>query len=186
MRNSIAGSQTDLILLDFSKAFDKVSHQKLLLKLHKYGIRGPTLKWIQAFLSDRTQTVVIETEKCDTVPVTSGVPQGSVLGLILFLIYINDLPDTTKSKVWLFADDTAVNLAVSSLENAHILQQDHDRLHQWELQWDMEFDPSKCVQNPSPKPVPGAWSGFGISCRLSSIWAWKSATTYHSTITLRI
>ena len=74
MRNSIAGNQTDLVLLDFSKAFDKVSHQKLLLKLHRYGIRGPTLKWIQAFLSDRTQTVVIDNEKSATVPVTSGVP----------------------------------------------------------------------------------------------------------------
>ena len=112
MRNSIAGNQTDLVLLDFSKAFDKVSHQKLLLKLHRYGIRGPTLKWIQAFLSDRTQTVVIDNEKSATVPVTSGVPQGSVLGPILFLIYINDLPDKTRSKVRLFADDTAIYLAV--------------------------------------------------------------------------
>ena len=118
MRNSIAGNQTDLVLLDFSKAFDKVSHQKLLLKLHRYGIRGPTLKWIQAFLSDRTQTVVIDNEKSATVPVTSGVPQGSVLGPILFLIYINELPDKTRSKVQLFADDTAIYLAVSNLEDA--------------------------------------------------------------------
>ena len=124
MRNSIAGNQTDLVLLDFSKAFDKVSHQKLLLKLHRYGIRGPALKWIQAFLSDRTQTVVIDNEKSATVPVTSGVPQGSVLGPILFLIYINDLPDKTRSKVRLFADDTAIYLAVSNLEDAQILQQD--------------------------------------------------------------
>ena len=133
MRNSIAGNQTDLVLLDFSKAFDKVSHQKLLLKLHRYGIRGPTLKWIQAFLSDRTQTVVIDNEKSATVPVTSGVPQGSVLGPILFLIYINDLPDKTRSKVRLFADDTVIYLAVSNLEDAQILQQDLDHLHLWEL-----------------------------------------------------
>ena len=72
MWNSIAGNQTDLVLLEFSKAFEKVSHQKLLLKLHRYGIRGPTLKWIQAFLSDWTQTVVIDNEKSATVPVTSG------------------------------------------------------------------------------------------------------------------
>ena len=141
MRNSLAGSQTDIVLLDFSKAFDKVNHQKLLLKLHRYGIRSPSLKWIQAFLSGRTQTVVLENEKSDTVPVTYGVPQSSVLGPILFLIYINDLPDRTRSKVRLFADDTAI----SNLQDAQILQQDLDQLHEWELQWDMEFNPSKCV-----------------------------------------
>ena len=95
----------------------------------------PTLKLIQTFLFDRYQTVVLENEKSVTVPVTSGVPQGSVLGPILFLIYINDLPDTTKSKVRLFADDTAIYLAVPSLEDADILQQDFD---QWELQLDMK------------------------------------------------
>ena len=144
-RNSLAGSQTDLVLLDFSKAFDKVSHQKLLLKLHQHGIRGPSLKWIQAFLSGRTQTVVLENGKSGTVPVTSGVPQGSVLGPILFLIYINDLPDKTRSKIRLFADDMAIYLAVSNLQDAQILQHDLDHLHEWELQWDMEFNPSKCV-----------------------------------------
>ena len=98
-----------------------------------------------SIFSDRTQTVVKENEKSDSVQVTSGVLQGSVFCPILFLIYSNDLPDTTKSKVRLFADDTAIYLAVSSLEDAHILQQDLDRLHQWELQWDMELNPSKCV-----------------------------------------
>ena len=76
---------------------------------------------------------------------TSGVPQGSVMGPILFLIYINDLPDRTRSKLRLFADDTAMYLAVSNLQDAQILQQDLYQLHEWELQWDMEFNPSKCV-----------------------------------------
>jgi hypothetical protein len=111
-RKASQGKQTDLILLDFSKAFDMVNHEKLLLKLHKYGIRGPTLSWIRAFLSGRTQTVVLEGESSDTVPVTSGVPQGSVLGPILFLVYINDLPDSITSQTRLFADDTAVYLSI--------------------------------------------------------------------------
>ena len=88
MRNSIAGNQPDLVLIDFSKAFNKVSHQKLLLKLHRYGIRGTTLKWIQAFLSDRTQTVVIDNEKSATVPVTSGVPQQAFKWALLFLFFL--------------------------------------------------------------------------------------------------
>ena len=135
-RNSLAGSQTDLVLLDFSKVFDKVSHQTLLLKLHQYGMRGPILKWIQAFLSGQTQTVVLENEKSGTVPVTSGVPQGSVLGPILFLVYINDLPslpDKSRSKIGLFAYDTTIYLAVSNLQDAKILQQDLDHLYEWEL-----------------------------------------------------
>ena len=107
-KNTSAGKQTDLILLDFSKAFDKVSHSKLLWKLHQYGIRGNTLSWIRAFLGDRSQTVVLEGEESGSVPVTSGVPQGSVLGPILFLVYINDLPDELSSQVRLFADDTAL------------------------------------------------------------------------------
>ena len=83
--------------------------------------------------------------RSNIVPVTSGVPQGSVLGPILFLIYIYDLPDSTKSKVRLFADDTAIYLAVSSLQDAQISQQDFDHLNKWKLEWNMEFNPGKCV-----------------------------------------
>ena len=78
--NATAGQQNDLIMLDFSKAFDKVSHEKLLLKPHRYGVRGHVLHWIKAFLASRSQTVVLEGEKSSQVSVTSGVSQGSVLG----------------------------------------------------------------------------------------------------------
>jgi hypothetical protein len=83
--NNNKNIQTDLIIMDFAKAFDKVSHRRLLYKRKYYGIQTHTLNWIQAFLTDRTQTVVIDGITSNTVPVTSGVPQGTVLGSILFL-----------------------------------------------------------------------------------------------------
>ena len=139
-RNTSAGKQADLILLDFSKAFDKVNHSKL----HQYGIRGNALSWIRAFLGNRSQMVVIEGEESRSVPVSSGVPQGSVLGPILFLVFINDLPEKLSSQVRLFADDTAVYLTIGGLDDATVLQNDLDKLSLWESQWDMEFNPSKC------------------------------------------
>ncbi len=84
-RNASTGTQTDLVLLDFSKAFDKVSHNKLLHKLHQYGVRQETLTWIGAFLNNRSQTVVLEGEASDSIPVTSGVPQVQYLALSSFL-----------------------------------------------------------------------------------------------------
>ena len=93
------GKQTDIILLDFSKAFDKVNHSKLMWKLHQYGICGHKLDWVRAFLGSRSQQVVIDRKESESIPVTSGVPQCFVLGPILFLIYINDLPDEVCSKV---------------------------------------------------------------------------------------
>ena len=103
---------TDLILSD--KAFDKVPHEKLFLKLHPYGIRGDTLKWINKdFLDKRKQAVVVNGENSDSISISSGIPQGSVLGSFLFLAFINDMPKQIKSRVRLFADDTAMYLAIS-------------------------------------------------------------------------
>ena len=94
--------QTDAILLHFSKVFDKVAHERLARNLHHYGIRGRTLEWIKSFLHGRTQQVVFAGKICSTSLVNSGIPQGTVLGPLLFSIYINDLPSKVRSTACLF------------------------------------------------------------------------------------
>ena len=143
-KNMQMGKQTDLILLDFSKAFDKVAHENLLLKLHHYGIRGDTQKWIKDFLDNPKQAVVINGINSEKIPVSFGTLQGSVHGPILFLAYINDLPEQVKSRVRLFADDTALYLAISSFTESEVLQRDLASLEHWEKMWDMKFNRSKC------------------------------------------
>jgi len=102
------------IFLDFAKAFDKVPHKKLCHKLTSYGIQGPVLKWISNFLSNRTQKVLVGGQTSDLTAVLSRVPQGTVLGPLLFLCYINDLPRSIKSKVRLYANDTLVYNVINS------------------------------------------------------------------------
>ena len=137
--------QTDAILLDFAKAFDKVAHKRLLLKLEGIGISGYTLGWIASFLEKREQTVVIEGTSSRTKPVTSGVPQGTVLGPVLFLVYINDLPGcAVSSTTRLFADDCLIYKEIRTPQDAADLQSDLDSLQQWERQWLMSFHPQKC------------------------------------------
>ena len=118
------GKQTDLILLDFSKALDKVDQEKLLLKLHFYGIRGNVLNWIKDFLANRTQSVVLNGSNSHNITVSSGVPQDSVLEPTLFLAYINDLLKQVRSRVRLFADDTAMYLALDNQADSEMLQKD--------------------------------------------------------------
>ena len=124
MKTLKAGNETDVIIMDFAKAFDKVSHWRLVIKLRNYGITGSLNKWVKDFLHQRSQRVVCHVEHSEWTPVLSGIPQGSVIGPLLFLIYINDLPEDLRARVRLFADDTIVYMTFSSPSDAASLQQD--------------------------------------------------------------
>lgn len=137
-------NQSDVLFLDFSKAFDKVSHCKLLYKLSHYGIRGKTNAWISGFLLDRSQYVSVNGKHSETSPVLSGVPQGSVLGPALFLLYYNDINAEVESTMRLFADDSVLYRTVKTPRDLEILQCDLEKVFQWAVRWDMKFNVSKC------------------------------------------
>ena len=136
--------QTDIIFLDFSKAFDKISHTFLLSKLHYYGIRNHTLSWIGDFLSNHTQTTVVNGVHSSYVEVASGVPQGSVLGPMLFLLYINDLNNVIKSQIKLFADDSVLYRNIRNQSDQVILQNDLDTISSWAERWLMKMKMKIC------------------------------------------
>jgi hypothetical protein len=112
-KNLQEGQQTDILILDLAKAFDKVNHSLLIHKLQHYGIIGKSVRWIQNWIANRKQSVVIDGSTSDAVSVDSGVPQYSILGPGLFLYYINDLQSRLTSTVRLFADDTIAYLTIS-------------------------------------------------------------------------
>ena len=138
-------SQSDVIYLDFRKAFDSVAHNELLYKIWKFGITGNLWLWLRAYLTNRVQFVSIGQSSSSTLPVISGVPQGSILGPVLFLIFINDLPTALSfAKVLLFADDAKCIMPISSLQDCMNLQSDLSRLTEWCSTWNLFLNEDKC------------------------------------------
>jgi hypothetical protein len=137
------GGEIDVIYMDFMKAFDKVPHRRLLEKLRCYGIDGKLLSWMKEFLNGRKQRVVVNGCKSGWKDVISGVPQGSVIGPLLFVLYINDLPDVVEAEVYLFADDTKIFCRILD-DDTSPLQEDLNKLQKWSDTWLLKFHPDKC------------------------------------------
>ncbi len=136
--------QRDFLVLDLSKTFDIVAHHGLLHKLNYYGMRGSTLQWINSWLTAYMQSIVVDGDTSDEVHVASGVPQGTVLGHLLFLLYINDFVQGLNSTIKLFADDCILLRQINTEIDSITLQQDVDTVVQWSEKWQMSFNPHTC------------------------------------------
>ena len=138
------GEEVNVVYVDFSKAFDKVPHAQLLRKVRAYGINEIVCRWISDFLIGRTFAVRVEETVSEWQPVPSGVPQGSVLGPLLFLVYINDLPDILQIPCLIYADDVKLWTVGNTDEDCDRLQHQLDRLWSWTEQWKMPINLQKC------------------------------------------
>ena len=138
----------DVVFVDFSKAFDKVPHQRLLRKLEAYGVHGRLLSWICDFLTDRQVQVQVNGSFSETILASSGVPQGSVLGPELFKIYVNDIPSTIHTECLLYADDLKLWAPITSQQDAEDFQQSLDLLSAWTKEWLLPINFSKCAVLP--------------------------------------
>ena len=124
-------TRLDAIIIDFSKAFDLVPHDRLLKKIAASGVDSRVVVWIREFLTDRSQRVSVGRHYSEEVRVTSGVPQGSVLGPLLFLAYVNDIWRDTESKIRLFVDDCIIYMKILNIKDVEKLQTDLDRVGDW-------------------------------------------------------
>lgn len=138
------GKTIHMAILDFAKAFDKVPHRRLLYKLSHYGIRGKLHNWMEHFLTERTQRVVCDGVASEACEVVSGVPQGTVTGPLLFLLFINDLPADLRGISRLFADDCLAYTIGEDYQQMQALQVDLNQLEIWQDKWGMSFNATKC------------------------------------------
>ena len=133
----------DSYFFDISKAFDKVWHKGLIFKLRRAGINGKLLDWLSNYLSNRRQKVILPGGQSNAQYINAGVPQGSILGLLLFLVFINDIVENIESGINLFADDTSLSLIIRNPNDAgRILQRDIEKINKWAETWLVKFNPS--------------------------------------------
>jgi len=173
------GSSVDIVYLDFQKAFDKVPHNRLMDKVRNAGIGGALFDWVQNWLTGRTQRVVINGCHSEYLSVTSGVPQGSILGPLLFTIYINDLDNNIKNNLLKFADDSKLWGRVDSVHDRNILQNDLDTLGEWATHNQMPFNIGKCkIMHIGKRNA--KFEYFLMGCKIASTTEEKDLGVYFS------
>ena len=131
--------------MTLKKLLTKSPHRRLINKVKSYGIKGEILGWIAVFLSNRTQQVTMNGESSEFKKVKHGIPQGSVLGLLLFVMFINDLPEQVNSECYLFADDIKIFREIKGSDDHTTLQNDINTMLDWANKWQLQFHPDKCV-----------------------------------------
>ena len=169
IKNIVDGGVVDAIYLDFAKAFDTVPNRRLLGKVDSYGIRGSRLNWIDAFLIERSQVVKVNNTESKPASVLTGVPQGRDLGPGVFVIYINDLPETVKSDKLLFADDTKIMRTIRTREDVCTLRNDKDSLQHWSQKDSLQHWSQKDSLQHCTERLAQHWSQkWSLQCRQMS------------------
>ena len=166
-----SNNQTDIIYMDMSKAFDKVNHHLLITKLKKcFGITGKLLSWFESYLLNRKQRVTVQGATSMERAVLSGVPHGSILGPILFLLYVNNLPDAVKqSQIASFADDTKLFKNIQSSSDSQLLQEDHSSLERCSPGSGLQFNQEKCKFFTRDKEIKSRRAAIRIETKLKSL-----------------
>ena len=162
------GYGVDVVYLDYSKAFDSVPHRRLISKLEAYGVRGNLSLWLSNFLTNRFQRVVVNGSQSDWVNVQSGVPQGSVLGPLLFILYVSNVPDLIESNLKMFADDTKIYSVIKSFHDSLKLQHDINKLMQWSSVWLLRFNAAKCKVMQIGNSLPASYTMYNGTTNVST------------------
>ena len=176
------GGSVDVVYMDYQMAFDSVPHRRLIEKVQAHCVIGKVLDWVQDFIRNRTQKVVINGTHSGEAEVTSGIPKGSGVGPLLFVMFINDLPRVVKYEVQMFADDTKLYGRSDIAQGIQNIQDDLNQLQAWSDKWLLRFHPQECVV----MKLGTTQSNAKYSMRVKTGWRYPEHDTWRNIIRGRL